>query len=82
MSYEKVSNAKNVIIGNKQTLKALKKGIVTEVVIAEDADDRLVRNVIEAASQFNIPVLKVESMKQLGKACGIQVGASAVGIIS
>ncbi|MBO9131087.1 50S ribosomal protein L7ae-like protein [Bacillus sp. 165] len=82
MSYEKVSNAKNVVVGKKQTLQALKKGIINEVVVAEDADYHLVHNVAEFASQLNIPVSKVDSMKQLGKACGIQVGASAVGIVS
>ncbi|MFD3449220.1 ribosomal L7Ae/L30e/S12e/Gadd45 family protein [Microbacteriaceae bacterium 4G12] len=82
MSNEKVSNANNVVIGYKQTLKAIQKGIVIEVLIAEDADLLLVNSIIEAAAQNNIPVTKVESMKQLGKACGIQVGASTIGIVS
>ena len=31
---------------------------------------------------MNVPVTYVESMKKLGKACGIDVGAAAVAIIN
>ncbi len=35
MSYDKVSQAKSIIIGTKQTVKALKRGSVKEVVVAK-----------------------------------------------
>ena len=38
MSYEKVIQAKSVIIGTKQTIRALKNQLIQEVIIAEDAD--------------------------------------------
>ncbi|ABS20472.1 50S ribosomal protein L7ae-like protein [Bacillus cytotoxicus] len=82
MSYQKVSNAENVIVGHKRTLKAIKNGIVKEVVVAEDADMRLTHVITQAALQHNIPVTKVESIRELGRVSGIQVGASAIGIIS
>ena len=50
MSYEKVIQAKSVIIGTKQTIKALKNGIVQEVFIAEDADPLLTAHVVETAA--------------------------------
>ncbi|SFB24873.1 MULTISPECIES: 50S ribosomal protein L7ae-like protein [unclassified Bacillus (in: firmicutes)] len=81
MSYEKVLQAKNLIIGTKQTEKALKAGNVIEIVIAEDADPRLTTKAIQTALNNNIPVLYVDSMKKLGKTCGIEVGASVVAII-
>jgi large subunit ribosomal protein L7A len=81
MSYEKVSQAKKIVVGTKQTVRALKEGKVQEVVVAEDADPAIVDKVISAANENNVPVLKVDSMKKLGKACGIQVGAAAVAII-
>jgi large subunit ribosomal protein L7A len=81
MSYEKVMQANTFIVGTKQTVKALKSGTVKEVVIAEDADVIVTQKVIQAANEHNIPVVKVDSMKKLGKACGIEVGASAVAII-
>lgn len=82
MSYQKVSNAENVVVGHKRTLEAIKNGIVKEVVIAEDADVRLTHVIIRTALQHNIPITKVESVRKLGKVSGIQVGASAIGIIS
>ncbi|WP_297990395.1 50S ribosomal protein L7ae-like protein [Anoxybacillus sp.] len=81
MSYEKVAQAKQIIVGTKQTVRALKDGKVREVVIAEDADETIVRKVVEAANVAHVPICKVDSMKKLGKACKIEVGAAAVAII-
>ncbi|MBO8178398.1 50S ribosomal protein L7ae-like protein [Aeribacillus pallidus] len=80
MSYEKVAQADNLIVGTKQTVKALKAGNVLEVIIAEDADPKVVNKVIEIAKDMNVPLTKVDSMKKLGKACGIDVGAATVAI--
>jgi large subunit ribosomal protein L7A len=81
MSYEKVSQAHKIIVGTKQSVKALVNNEVKEVVIAEDADFRITQKVIQTAEQLHIPLTKVSSMKKLGKACGIEVGAAAVAII-
>ena len=80
MSYEKVLQAKSIVIGTKQTVKALKQGTIREVVIAQDADQRLVAKLASVAMEVNVPILYVDSMKKLGKACGIDVGAAAVAI--
>lgn len=80
MSYEKVTQASDVVIGTKQTMKALKAGQIKELVVAEDADFHVLNEVLDLAQQNRIPVTKVDSMRKLGKACGIDVGASAVAI--
>lgn len=80
MSYEKVSQANEIIIGTKQTVKALKNGEITEVIIADDADRRVTNKVLMAAQERKVPVIMVDSMKKLGKACGIDVGAATVAI--
>lgn len=80
MSYEKVSQAIELVIGSKQTLKAIKEKQVSEVIIADDADRRVTNKVLLAASENGIPVVKVDSMKKLGKACGIEVNAATVAI--
>ncbi|HWO94766.1 MAG TPA: 50S ribosomal protein L7ae-like protein [Bacillus sp. (in: firmicutes)] len=82
MSYEKVSQAKEVIVGTKQTVKALKNGRVKEVFVAKDADLNVIQQVVQTATELQIPICYVDSMKKLGKACDIEVGASAVAIIS
>lgn len=80
MSYEKVSQASSLVVGTKQTIKAIKSGEVKEVIIAEDADRRVTNKVLAAATDKKLPVYQVESTKKLGKACGIDVGAATVGI--
>lgn len=80
MSYEKVAQAKKIIVGSKQTVKALKAGEVIELVIASDADMKVTANLLQTAREMNTAITYVDSMKKLGKACGIAVGASAVAI--
>ncbi|WP_181351057.1 50S ribosomal protein L7ae-like protein [Thalassobacillus sp. CUG 92003] len=81
MSYEKVAQAKaRVVIGMKQTLKAMKNGEVEEVLVADDADQAIKDKVMNVADQLQIPVKQVDSMKQLGRACGIDVRAATVAI--
>ncbi|MFS0576111.1 50S ribosomal protein L7ae-like protein [Sporosarcina sp. 179-K 3D1 HS] len=80
MSYEKVEQAKKTIIGTKQTVKAIRAGKVTEVIIAKDAEVRIVSPVLEEAQLHGIPVHYVDSKEKLGNACGIQVGAAVIAI--
>lgn len=81
MSYEKVTQVRSrLIIGVKQTLKSMKKGLISEVIIANDADQQMIKAVAYEAEELGIPVKRVESMKKLGAACGIDVGASTVAI--
>lgn len=80
MSYEKVLQGKEIVIGTKQTLKALENDKVQQVIVASDADFRVVQKVKMLAEKKEIPIIFVESMKRLGKACGIDVGAATVGI--
>lgn len=68
MSYEKVAEAKNsLVIGAKQVQKAMRDGEVQEVVVAENAERRVTDHILLTADQMNVPVVFVDSMKQLGK---------------
>ena len=81
MSYEKVLQAQKTIIGTKRTVKALKDGNVRELIVASDAEPKVTALVVNQAREMEVPIIYVDSMKKLGKACGIEVGASAVAII-
>ncbi|MFD2445241.1 50S ribosomal protein L7ae-like protein [Bacillus sp. CGMCC 1.16607] len=81
MSYEKVLQAKDIIVGTKQTVKALREGTVKSLVVANDADLRVTSKVVEIAKEVNTPIYYVDSMKKLGKACGIEVSAATVAIL-
>ncbi|WP_153125775.1 50S ribosomal protein L7ae-like protein [Peribacillus tepidiphilus] len=80
MSYEKVLQAKKIIIGTKQTVKALRNQEVAEVILAEDADPKLLEDIVTIASDLKVPIHYVDSMKKLGKASRIDVKAAAVAI--
>lgn len=81
MSYEQLTQDQSrIIIGNKQTLRAMKNNMVIEVYIAEDADQHVTSEVVELAKELRIPYTYVPSKKQLGIACGIDVGTSTAAI--
>jgi large subunit ribosomal protein L7A len=66
----------NKTVGLKQTIKALEKGIARQVFIAKDADERVTEKIIELCMNDNVQIIHVDTMKLLGKACGIDVGAA------
>ena len=63
-------------VGIKQSLKAVESGSAKAVFIARDADEKVVSQIIELCRKNSIEIVYVENMKQLGKACGIEVGAA------
>jgi len=81
MSYERVTQFQSrLIIGTKQTLKAMRNGEVMEVVIAKDAEEHITNSIVQEAVNRRIPYEFVESKKQLGVACNIDVAATVVAI--
>lgn len=81
MSYDRVMQFRTqLVIGIKQTIKAIKNYEIQEVFIAKDVDYHITEKLIETAEQFEIPCVFVDSKKKLGKACGIEVGASVAAI--
>ncbi len=80
MSLETLNEA-DVVIGIKQVTKAVKRGLTSEVFIAEDADERVIDPLKLLCDENNITVTQVSTMKELGKACSIEVGAAAVAVL-
>lgn len=74
-------NAKRRAVGTKQTLKVIQNGEAKAVYIALDAEQHVVKPLLTALEGTPIPVYEVESMKQLGRACGIDVGAAAAALL-
>lgn len=77
---ERLANSKK-IIGTKQTLKAIEKGTVKLVYLAKDAEAKITEPMRNLCIQKGIAVYEAESMKELGKASGIDVGAATVALI-
>lgn len=68
-------------VGTKQTKLAIEKGEAVQVFIAGDADTKLVEPIAERCRELGIPLIGIVSMRELGKVCGIQVGAAAAAVV-
>ena len=68
------------VVGTKQVTRALKAGTVRRAYVANDADTFLFQRVILAAEAARVPVTRVPTMKELGQACGVDIGAAAAGL--
>jgi large subunit ribosomal protein L7A len=80
VSYDKVKQATNISIGTKQATKLIELGKADEVFVAGDADPRMTMKMVNLCKKMGVKVTYVDSMKQLGKACGIEVGAAVAAI--
>ena len=69
------------VVGAKQLKKALRDGKAAKVFMAQDADPKLTDPISEACSEAGITVESVPTMAELGKACGIEVGAAVAALI-
>ncbi|MBB6218953.1 large subunit ribosomal protein L7A [Anaerosolibacter carboniphilus] len=78
---EELKNQNKLIIGTKQALKAIKEGRAQTLFIAKDAEKHVTRNIEDAAREVQLQIVYVESMKKLGKACGIEVSAATAVIL-
>ncbi|MFD1954026.1 ribosomal L7Ae/L30e/S12e/Gadd45 family protein [Paenibacillus thailandensis] len=69
-------------VGAKQTTKMLEQGRAVEVYIARDADPRMRDKIAQLCERTAIPIKWVDSMKQLGELCGIDVGAATAAAVN
>lgn len=70
-------SGKRLAVGIKQLKKAVLSGGAKAVFLAENADPALTQPLAELCAGQNIHITWVHSMAELGRACGIEVGAAA-----
>ena len=68
-------------VGSKAVLRALKAGEAVRVYIASDTDMFLYQKVVRAAEEAGLRPVKVPAGKELGKACGLQIGCAAAALL-
>jgi len=78
---EQIRAAEARAVGANQTAKAVRRGRARLVVVARDADRKVTEPVVRAAQERGVPVAEVDSMRELGRACGIAVGAAAAAVL-
>ena len=81
------------VVGAKQTRRALKDGHAKRVYMAKDADPAVIWTARALwkwrplcwwqmpAVRQRVPLIQVDTMRQLGEACGISVGAAIVAAV-
>ena len=70
-----------LVVGTKQLKKALKQGNVQQVFLAENADPAITQ-MLQSLCQLNqTPYVWIRTMQDLGRACGIEVGAAAAAVL-
>ena len=71
----------NLVVGAKQLKKAVKAGRVRYVFLAENADPAVTEPLEQLCTDNHIQITWVHSMTELGRSCGIEVGAAAAAVV-
>ena len=69
------------VVGIKQVSKAVERDDAVTVYVAADAEPRLVQGLLALVEKHNVSLDESATMQELGRACGIEVGASAVALL-
>ncbi len=81
MNKIEILNSNDKVIGKKQTIRALSDNNVEIVFIARDADPHVTQEIIMLCEKKGVDVKYISKMKELGKACGIDVNAAAAAVL-
>ena len=71
----------NIVVGTKQLKKALRGGRALCVYLAENADPAITESIEAMCEELHIQITWIRSMAELGRACGIEVGAAAAAVV-
>ena len=71
----------NIVVGAKQLKKAVKAGRARYVFLAENADPAVTEPLEALCAANHIQITWVHSMTELGRSCGIEVGAAAAAVV-
>ncbi len=71
----------NIVVGAKQLKKAIRNNRVLSVFLAENADPAVTEPIAVLCQTDGIPLVWVKTMAELGRACGIDVGAAAAATV-
>ena len=72
---------KRFVVGAKQLRKALRNRQAAFVYLAKNADPSLTESLAAACEENQVSYAWVASMQDLGRACGIEVGAAAAAVV-
>ncbi|MBQ8004092.1 MAG: ribosomal L7Ae/L30e/S12e/Gadd45 family protein [Oscillospiraceae bacterium] len=70
------------IVGLKQSKKAVTCGLAQKAFIAGNADPDITEAFALVCEENKVPVVYADSMEELGRACGINVGAAVAVLLN
>lgn len=79
---ERLTTARKKTVGTKQTQKAIEKDQAIAVYIARDTEERISAPLMRMCAEKEIEVVMVDTMDELGRLCGIKVGAATAAVIT
>ncbi len=76
-----LKNQKMRVVGLKQTLKSVQAGEAKQVFLARDVDEYIEDMVTGECQRHGLSIIYIDTMEELGKACGISIGAATAAIL-
>ncbi len=73
--------AQHKVVGAKQVKRAIEAGRAVKVYLADDADPRVSEPIAALCANKGVETETVSSMRELGKVCGISVGAAVAAVL-
>ena len=70
-----------VVVGAKQLRKALRDGRVKKAYLAANADPEITEPLARLCEEKKVAFAWVKTMVELGRACGIEVGAATAAVV-
>ena len=70
------------LVGTKQTMRAIEEGDARIVFLAKDANENILKNILDLCEGKEIEVVYVDTMEEIGKACAISREAASACIIN
>lgn len=74
-------NTHKRVVGAKQVKRALVSSDVEAVFIALDAEDKVTKDIKELCKTKLIQIIPIDTMEDLGKACGIGINAAVAALL-
>ena len=77
---EELKTAKK-LVGTRRVLRAVREGKVAKAFVGDDADLFILRELRAACEATGTRLVKADSMKLLGEACGVDVPTASAAIL-
>jgi ribosomal protein L7Ae-like RNA K-turn-binding protein len=78
---DQLKHCTNIVVGIQQVKREILSGRVSSVVLAIDTDVGYQLGLVKTCNINNVPIVRVNSSRELGVAIGIEVKAGCVGIM-